>query len=161
MSDPSDRTLPYWWQSVAAAPFGSNNTPFSTVAQPDQVWSQSRPAWARSAMPPSASSGALSLPPPATDSWLHPAYDKTSLLGQLPPPTMGSSTQIGEADPGNYGRTAATRAGNMGECLWRYVKCQDLHGFGLLINGKRCGDCFNMCTLSGTWPDWYCPLRPF
>jgi hypothetical protein len=46
---------------------------------------------------------------------------------------------------------------------WQTVTAVSPFGmsFGLLINGKRCQDCFNMCLLDGTWPDWYCPLRPF
>jgi hypothetical protein len=90
-----------------------------------------------------------------------------SLLGQfLTGVGMAQAVPNGlqaETEPavGNYKTPAANRSDNMGHCLWRYEKCHDLHSFGMLINGKRCQDCFNMCLLSSTWPDWYCPLRPF
>jgi hypothetical protein len=62
---------------------------------------------------------------------------------------------------GNYVTPVQSRSSNMAHCLDRYVHCHDLHSFGMLINGKRCQDCYNMCLLSGNWPEGYCPLRPF
>ncbi|HYB83300.1 MAG TPA: RHS repeat-associated core domain-containing protein [Mycobacterium sp.] len=55
----------------------------------------------------------------------------------------------------------ATRGDNMSHCLPLYVLCQKFHGTSLLINGKRCGDCHNMCLLDGIWPFHFCPLRQF
>jgi hypothetical protein len=63
-----------------------------------------------------------------------------------------------QVETGDYREVMATRSDNMGHCLPLYVKCQDLHGGRLLRNGKRCGDCYNMCNLNGYWPFWYCPL---
>jgi hypothetical protein len=83
------------------------------------------------------------------------------LLGSGPTQLQGEgSFKSGERD---FDRLAARsgRSGNMGHCLPLYMRCQSLHGGNLLINGKRCQDCFNMCTLNGEWPFQFCPLRPF
>jgi hypothetical protein len=77
----------------------------------------------------------------------------------------GTQPDLGKAEAASdYSGTIGAgsgRSGNMSHCLPLYVRCQSLHGGNMLINGKRCQDCFNMCTLNGEWPFHYCPLRPF
>jgi hypothetical protein len=169
MNSPWEQWSPYWWQTVTAAPpFGMRFEPSATYAQPNDIWSDSRSSSISPAVPSSAKSGILGqLPESTSESSSYPLPKSTSLLGQLlTGASMAQATQNGSqteavAGVGNYVTPAQSRSGNMAHCLWRYEKCHDLHSFGLLINGKRCKDCFDMCTLHGTWPEWYCPLRPF
>jgi hypothetical protein len=170
MNSPWEQWPPYWWQTVTAAPpFGMRFQPSGTDAQPNDVFSsQNGSAWT----PPAARSGANGgilgqLAQPAYETSSYPLSKSPSLLGQfLTGVGMAQAIPNGlqaetEAGVGNYTTPAASRSSNMAHCLDRYVHCHDLHSFGQLINGKRCQDCFNMCLLDGTWPDWYCPLRPF
>ena len=169
MNNPWEQWSPYWWQSVTAAPpFGMRFEPSATYPQPNDIWSESRSSPTASAAPSGGGSGILGqLGQPANESSGYPSPKPMRLLGQfLTGVGMAQAVPNGlqaetEAAVGNCTTPAASRSDNMGHCLWRYEKCHDLHSFGMLINGKRCQDCFNMCLLSGTWPDWYCPLRPF
>jgi hypothetical protein len=108
--------------------------------------------------------GSRTTPQPPNESSSYPLPKATGLLGQLlTGARMVQATQNGsqtetEVGVSNYTTPAASRSSNMAHCLPSYVKCHDLHGGNMLRNGKRCGDCFNMCTLYGTWPSWYCPL---
>jgi hypothetical protein len=169
MNNPWEQWSPYWWQTVTVAPpFGMRFEPSATYAQPHDISSDSRSSSTSPAVPSAASSGILGqLGQPPGKSSSGPFSKPTSLLGQfLTGASMTQATQNGsqtetEAGLGNYITPAQSRSNNMAQCLWRYEKCHDLHSFGLLINGKQCQDCFNMCLLNGTWPDWYCPPRPF
>ena len=149
---------PYWWQTVTAVPpFGMSFESSSAYAQPnDGSSSQGRSTWTPPAAPSGASSGILGqLAPPANESSSYPLPKSTSLLGQLLTGAgMAQATQNGSqteavAGVGNYVTPAQSRSDNMSYCVDRYVRCQDLHGSSMLRNGKRCGDCFNMCTLYG------------
>jgi hypothetical protein len=53
------------------------------------------------------------------------------------------------------------RSRNMSHCLPLYERCQNLHGNKVLRNGKRCENCFDMCTFYGEWPFDFCPLPGF
>jgi hypothetical protein len=136
--------------------------------QPREGWIESGSSWTPPAAPSGPNGGILGQLTQrpgsfAGESFSHP----TSLLGQfLARPGMAQVTPNElatgtPADVGNYTTPAASRSSNMAHCLDRYVHCHDLHSFGMLINGKRCQDCYNMCLLSGNWPEGYCPLRPF
>jgi hypothetical protein len=169
MNSPWEQWSPYWWQTVtAASPFGMNFESSSAYAQPNEGSpSQGRSTWPPPAAP-SVNSGILGqLGQSANRSSGYPLPRPTSLLGQfLTGAGMTQATQNGpqtetEAGLGNYITPVQSRSTNMAHCLDHYVRCHDLHSFGQLINGKRCQDCFNMCLLSGTWPENYCPLRPF
>jgi hypothetical protein len=173
MNNPWDQWSPYWWQTVTAAPpFGMRFESSSAYAQPnDGSSSQARSNWPPPAAPDVNSGilGQLGQLPGKSSSL--PFSKPTSLLGQfLTGAGMTQATQNGsqtetEAGLGNYVTPAQTpaqsRSTNRAHCLDHYVHCHDLHSFGQLINGKRCQDCFNMCLLSGTWPENYCPLRSF
>jgi hypothetical protein len=157
MNNPWDQWSPYWWQTATAAP--------ALGVQPTGGWSESRSAWTPATTPSVANSGILGLlPQPLNESSSYPLPKATGLLGQLLTGAgMAQATQNGsqtetEVGVSNYTTPAASRASNMAHCLPRYVKCHDRHGGTLLRHGKRCGDCFNMCILYGTWPDAYCPL---
>jgi hypothetical protein len=157
MNNPWDQWSPYWWQTATAAP------PFG--GQPNEGWNQTAyPVYA-----PAASSGLSSgilglLAQSSNESSSYQLPKPTSLLGQfltgagMAQASQDASQAETEARAGSYSTPAVGRASNMEYCVRRYVKCQDLHGGAMLRNGKRCGDCFNMCTLYGTWPSWYCPL---
>jgi len=169
MNNPWEQWNPYWWQSVTALPpFGMSLQPFTTYAQPNDIWSENRSSPTALSARSGAGSGILGQlgQLPGKSSGL-PFSKPSSLLGQfLTGAGMTQATQNGpqtetEAGLSNYITAAQSRSNNMAHCLDRYVHCHDLHSFGQLINGKRCQDCFNMCLLSGTWPDNYCPLRPF
>jgi hypothetical protein len=169
MNSPWEQWSPYWWQTVTAVPpFGMSFESSPAYAQPsDGSSNQARSPWTPPAAPGVKSGilGQLGQLPGKSSSG--PFSKPTSLLGQfLTGADMTQATQNGsqtetEAGLGNYITPAQSRPANMAHCLERYVHCHDLHSFGQLINGKRCQDCFNMCLLSGTWPDNYCPLRPF
>lgn len=158
MGNAWDRWSPYWWQTVTA----------SLRTQPHEGWIEKGASWAPPAAPSDANSGILGqLTQPANESSGHPPPRSLGLLGQLltgagmaqvTPNGLATGTP---ADVGNYTTPAASRSSNMAHCLHHYVHCHDLHSFGMLINGKRCQDCYNMCLLSGNWPENYCPLRPF
>src|SRR6516164_9323239 len=140
--------------------------PSATYAQPNDIWSESRSSPTASSAPSGGGSGILGqLGQPANESSSYPLPKSTSLLGQFltgagmaqaVPNGLQAETEVGL---GNYITPAQSRSTNRPHCLDHYVHCHDLHSFGQLINGKRCQDCFNMCLLSGTWPDNYCPLR--
>src|SRR6516162_9198239 len=166
MNNPREQWSPYWWQTVTAVPpFSMSFETSSAYAQPsDGSSSQGRSTWP----PPAANTGILGqLGQPANGSSGYPPAKPTSLLGQfltgagMAPAIPNGLQAETEAGVGNYPTPAASRSTNRAHCLDHYVHCHDLHSFGQLINGKRCQDCFNMCLLDGTWPDWYCPLRPF
>ena len=54
------------------------------------------------------------------------------------------------------------RSDNVAHCTPLYSRCVDLHGHtALLLKGRRCYNCHDMCILNGYWPFEYCPLRPF
>jgi hypothetical protein len=170
MNTPWEQWSPYWWQTVTAAPpLGMRFQPSVTYAQPNDTFSsQSGSPWTPAAARSSANGGILGqLAQPANETSGYPLSKSTSLLGQfltgvgMAQATQDRSQTETEAGVGNYVRPAQSRSINMAHCLDRYVHCHDLHSFGQLINGKRCQDCFNMCLHSGTWPDNYCPLRPF
>jgi hypothetical protein len=157
MNNPWDQWSPYWWQTATAAP--------PLGVQPTEGWSESRSAWTPGTAPSAANSGILGLlAQPIKESSSYPLPKPTSLLGRLL--TGAGIAQAShnapqlqtEAEAGSYSTPAVGRSGNMEHCVQSYVKCQDVHGGALLRHGKRCGDCFNMCTLYGTWPSWYCPL---
>jgi hypothetical protein len=157
MNNSWDQWSPYWWQTATAAP--------ALGVQPTEGWSESRSAWTPATAPSAANSGILGLlPQPPNESSSYPLPKATGLLGQLlRGARMVQATQNGsqtetEVGVSNHTTPAASRSSNMAHCLPSYVKCHDLHGGSMLRNGKRCGDCFNMCTLYGTWPSWYCPL---
>jgi hypothetical protein len=147
----------YWWQTVIATPvFG---------AQPNEGWSQDRSPRPPAAGASGADSGILGqLAQPTMESTSYPLPTATSLLGQLltgagiAQASYNAPQLHTEAEAGSYSTPAVGRSGNMEHCVQRYVKCHDLHGGAILRNGKRCEDCFNMCTLYGTWPYSYCPL---
>ena len=160
MGNPWDQWSPYRWQTVTASR--------ASRTQPHEGWIESGSSWTPPAAPSGANSGILGqLTQPPGGSAGASFSQPTSLLGQfLAGPGMGQATQNRaqtETEPGvgNYVTPAQSRSSNMAHCLDRYVRCHDLHSFGMLINGKRCQDCYNMCLLSGHWPDNYCPLRPF
>jgi predicted component of type VI protein secretion system len=165
-SSPWEQRSPYWWQTVTAAPpFGMRFEPSATYAQPNDIWSQSCLPWTPPAVPSTASTGILGqLAQPANESPSYPLPKATSLLAQfltgagMAQPTQNGSQTETEAGLSNYVTPAQSRSSNMAHCLPDYVKCHDLHGGSVLRNGKRCGDCFNMCLLYGTWPQWYCPI---
>jgi len=169
MNNPWEQWNPYWWQTVTAVPpFGMSFESSSTYAQPNDSWSESRSSPTAPAAPSGGGSGILGqLGQPANESSASPSPRPSSLLGQfLTGVGMAQAIPNGlqaetEAGLGNYITPAQSRSTNRPHCLDHYVHCHDLHSFGQLINGKRCQDCFNMCLLSGTWPDNYCPLRPF
>jgi hypothetical protein len=159
MNNPWLQWPPYWWQTVMAAP------PFG--AQPNDGLTERDSPLGRPATS-GLSSGILgTLTESANEPTRYPLPKATSLLGQFL--TGAGVAQVSrdglqpETEPGlgNYTTPAASRSSNMAHCLDRYVRCHDLHSFGQLINGKRCKDCFDMCTLYGNWPENYCPLRPF
>ena len=160
MGNARDQWSPYWWQTVRPS------RAFRT--QPDEGWIESGSSWTPPTAPSGANSGILGqLTQPANESSGHPPPRSLGLFGQLltgagmaqvAPNGLATGTP---ADVGNYTTPAASRSSNMAHCLDRYVHCHDLHSFGMLVNGKRCQDCYNMCLLSGTWPENYCPLRPF
>jgi len=160
MNNPGNQWSPYWWQTVTAAPsFGWH---------PNEDWTQTSSSWAPPAVSLGVSSGILgAMTQPANESSDYPLPKATNLLGQfLTGAGMAQASQSGlqtetDVGKGGYSTPAASRSSNMAHCLERYIRCHDLHSFGLLINGKRCKDCFDMCTLYGSWPDNYWPLRPF
>ncbi len=88
---------------------------------------------------------------------------KTTLL-VLPSPEIAPATQGDLPEGADSERETAAGSGrwrNMSHCLPLYEQCQELHGNKVLINGKRCENCFDMCTVNGYWPSQFCPLRPF
>ena len=167
MNSPWEQWSPYWWQTVMAAPPpGVRFQPSAAYAQPNDTFSsQSGSAWTPAAARSDANGGILGqLAQPANQTSNYPLSKSTSLLGQfLTGVGMAQATQDRpqtetEMGVSNYVTPAQSRSDNMSYCVDRYVKCQDLHGSSMLRNGKRCGDCFNMCTLYGGWPFWYCPI---
>ena len=167
MNSPWEEWSPYWWQTVMAAPPpGVRFQPSAAYAQPNETFSsQSGSAWTPAAARSDANGGILGqLAQPANQTSNYPLSKSTSLLGQfLTGVGMAQATQDRpqtetEVGVSNYVTPAQSRSDNMSYCVDRYVKCQDLHGSSMLRNGKRCGDCFNMCTLYGGWPFWYCPI---
>ncbi len=166
MNSPWEQWSPYWWQTVTAVPpFGMSFESSSAYAPPnDGSSSQGRSTWSPLAAP-DANSGILGqLAQPANETSSYPLSKSTSLLGQfltgvgMAQATQDRSQTETEAGVSNYVTPAQSRSDNMSYCVDRYVRCQDLHGSSMLRNGKRCGDCFNMCTLYGAWPFWYCPI---
>lgn len=166
MNSPWEPWSPYWWQTVTAVPpFDMSFESSSAYAQPsDGSSNQARSPWPPPAAP-GVNSGILGqLAPPANDSSSYPLPKSTSLLGQLltgagvAQATQDRSQTETEAGVSNYVTPAQSRSDSMSYCVDGYVRCQDLHGSSMLRNGKRCGDCLNMCTLYGTWPSWYCPI---
>jgi hypothetical protein len=157
MGNPWDQWSPYWWQSAMA--------PRAFRPQPREGWIESGSSWPPPAAPSSPNTGILGqLTQPANESSVHSPPRSLGLLGQLltgagmaQATPNGFSTEAA-AGEGNYITPAQSRSSNMAHCLPDYVKCHDLHGSSMLRNGKRCEDCFNMCTLYGTWPHWYCPI---
>jgi hypothetical protein len=166
MNNPWDQWSPHWWQSVtAASPLGMRFQPSATYAQPNDIWSEKHSSSTPPAVPSSASSGILGQLGHLPDEFSGYASPKPmSLLGRfLTGVGMAQAIPNGlqaetEAGVGNYITPAQSRSINMDYCVHRYVRCHDLHGGSMLRNGKRCEDCFNMCTLYGTWPYSYCPL---
>jgi hypothetical protein len=160
MGNPWDRWSPYWWQTVAASR--------AFRPQPHEGWIESGSSWTPPAAPSGSNSGILAqLTQPPAKSAAEPFTEPTGLFGRfLTGAGRAQATQNRtqtETGPevGNYVTPVQSRSSNMAHCLDRYVHCHDLHSFGMLINGKRCQDCYNMCLLSGNWPEGYCPLRPF
>ncbi len=133
-----------------ASAYGGFASPFTSPAD----YPQSSPVW-----------GSLA-PPSSNDDEPEGATIRTVLghpgAGRSP---VGDS-QGNDPSQGNNGFTpnpdviqqSATRGQNMPHCLPLYVRCQDLHGNKSLLNGKRCGDCLNMCLLNGYWPFQFCPM---
>jgi hypothetical protein len=166
MNSPWEPWSPYWWQTVTAVPpFGMSFESSSAYAQPsDGSSNQARSPWPPPAAP-GVNSGILGqLGQLRGKSSSLPFSKPTSLLGQfltgagMPQATQNGSQTETEAGLGNYTTPAQSRSDSMSYCVDGYVRCQDLHGSSMLRNGKRCGDCLNMCTLNGTWPSWYCPI---
>ena len=167
MNNPWDQWSPYWWQTVtAASPLGMRFQPSATYAQLNDTFSsQSGSAWTPAAARSGSNGGILGqLAQPANETSSYPLSKSRGLLGQLltgvgmAQATQDRSQTETEAGVSNYVTPAQGRSDNMSYCVGRYVRCQDLHGSSMLRNGKRCGDCLNMCTLYGTWPSWYCPI---
>jgi hypothetical protein len=157
MGNPWEQWSPSWWQTVMGS--GAFRT------QPNESWIERGSSWTPPPAPSGANSGILGqLTQPPGKSAAGPFTEPTRLLGQFPmaggmAQAIQNRTQT-ETDSGvgNHVTPAQGRSGNMAHCLRDYVRCHDLHGGSMLRNGKRCEDCFNMCTLYGTWPSWYCPI---
>jgi len=158
MGNPWDQWSPYWWQTVM--PSGAFRT------QPHEGWIESGSSWTAPTAPSGANSGILGqLAQTPVKSAGGLFSEPTSVLGPFPTgagmaQAIQNRTQA-ETEPGvgDYVTPAQSRSSNMAHCLRDYVRCHDLHGGSMLRNGKRCWeDCFNMCTLYGTWPSWYCPI---
>jgi len=164
MNNPWEQWSPYWWQTVAAAPrFGMRFEPSPTYAQPNDSWSESYSSRTLPAVPSGGGSGILGqLAQRGKQSTSYPVSKATSLLARfLTGAGMAQTPQNGSQAETGMGKSiipAQSRSSNMTHCLPDYVKCCDLHGGSMLRNGKRRGDCFNMCLLYGTWPQWYCPI---
>jgi hypothetical protein len=111
MNDPWDQS-PYWWQAVAATPSASTSKASLDGRAADQDWNPATSV--RAAAPSGVSSGILALPAqPAPGLWSDPAYDKTSLLGQLPPPGRITQTILDRMYTG-----AEAGVGHYGTALW-------------------------------------------
>ena len=135
MGNPWDQWSPYWWQTVTASR--------AFRPQPHEGWIESG-SWTPPAAPSGPNSGILGqLTQPPGSSAGGSFSQPTSLLAQfLAGPGMGQATQNRtqtETEPGvgNYVTPAQSRSSNMAHCLDHYVRCHDLHSFGMLINGKR------------------------
>ncbi len=87
-----------------------------------------------------------------------PAFPPLSSPDTAP---AAEGTLPGEADHQRETGGGSGRSRNMSHCLPLYERCQELHGNKVLRDGKRCENCFDMCTLYGEWPFHFCPLPGF
>jgi hypothetical protein len=151
-----------WWESIPSVPHtGGDGGILGSLGLPNGGLHQINPHWRQSM---TAAAQPVDLPWPGL--WhektgmavREPATPKLSLDSGTVESMQDGGPTGPEMETGDYAKMAATRSSNMSHCLPLYVRCQHLHGGKLLRQGKRCEDCFNMCTLDGYWPFGYCPL---
>lgn len=92
-------------------------------------------------------------------------FTPSSLSGYVEDEAAGRLDRQSEKAQGTRNFSPVPKLGDFGlaarqdhdYCVKKYVACQNRYGMSMLNNGKRCADCFNMCTLYGYWPSQYCP----
>jgi hypothetical protein len=154
-STPASMPMPFGYHSV----FDRGSDPTGSMsATPTDLW-RDKNVYSRETATATPTGGNGGILEHIQVAWAGGAQSRIGAAGDMPSmPLQGSHKEADLESNSDHTETAASRSSNMGHCSPLYVHCQHLNGGKLLRNGKRCEDCFNMCTLNGSWPYQYCPL---